>query len=105
MQYPTVRHPLVWEASEFLDSCFFAPQEREMVQVDAMLHKHVTSPFGHSSSPIIVTNLSKIYITLCIVHIKNLIYEVIIFVPIFCQCFVHIMSSNMYNKSHLFDGA
>ncbi len=52
-----------------------------------------------------VTNLSKIYTTLCIVHIKDLIYVVIIIVIIFCQFLVHIMSSNAPYKSDLFDGA
>jgi hypothetical protein len=45
---PTHTH----KASKFLYSFFFAPQEREMIQDDAILHKQLPSPCGHSSSPI-----------------------------------------------------
>ncbi len=48
-----------------------------------------------------VTNLPKIYITLSIVCLKDLIYVAIIFVLIFCWCIVHVMSSNMPYKSDL----
>ncbi len=37
---PTQMH----KASELVDSFFFAPQEREMIQDDAILHKQLTSP-------------------------------------------------------------
>ena len=40
------------KASEWVDSFFFAPHEREMIQDDAILHKQLTSPCSHSSSPI-----------------------------------------------------
>ncbi len=43
---PTQTH----KASEWVDSFFFAPQEREMIWEDALLHKHLASPCSHSSS-------------------------------------------------------
>ncbi len=49
-QSPTQTH----KASELVDSFFFAPQEREIIQDDAILHKQLTSPCSHSSSPIML---------------------------------------------------
>ncbi len=39
------------KTSEWVGSFFFAPQEREMIQDDAILHKQLISPYSHSSSP------------------------------------------------------
>ncbi len=49
------------KASELLDSFFFAPQEREMIWDDAILHKQLTSPCSYSSSPIL-SFMTKIHI-------------------------------------------
>ncbi len=40
------------KASKLLDSFFFTPKERDMIQDDAILHKQLPSPCSHSSSPI-----------------------------------------------------
>ncbi len=40
------------KASKLVDSFFFAPKERNMIQDDAILHKQLPSPCSHSSSPI-----------------------------------------------------
>ncbi len=40
------------KASKLVDSFFFAPKERDMIQDDAILHKQLPSPSSHSSSPI-----------------------------------------------------
>ena len=45
---PTQMH----NASQLVESFFFAPKEREMIQDDAILHKQLPSPCSHSSSPI-----------------------------------------------------
>ncbi len=42
----------VHKASQLVDSFFFAPKERDMIQDDAILHKQLLSPYSHSSSPI-----------------------------------------------------
>jgi hypothetical protein len=40
------------KASKFVDSFFFAPNERDMIQDDAILHKQLPSHCSHSSSHI-----------------------------------------------------
>ncbi len=45
---PTQTH----KASKLVDSFFFAPKERDMIQDDAILHKQSPSPCSHSSSPV-----------------------------------------------------
>ncbi len=44
---PTQMH----KASKLVDSFFFAPKERDMIQDDAILHKQLPSLCSHSSSP------------------------------------------------------
>ncbi len=45
---PTQTH----KASKLVDSFFFAPKERDIIQDDAILHKLLPSPCSHSSFPI-----------------------------------------------------
>ncbi len=60
------RSPLqMHNASEWVDFFFFAPQEREMIQDDAILHKQLTSPCIHSSSPIMSFMWQKFILCFC----------------------------------------
>ncbi len=97
-QSPTQMH----KASEFLDSFFFCPQERKMIQDDAVLHKQLTSPCSHSSSPIMSFIWPK-FTYWEVSFSRNIIYVAIIFALILSQIFINIKSSNMPYEYDLFD--
>ncbi len=48
------------KASKLVDSFFFAPKERDLIQDNAILHKQLPSPCSHSSSPIMSWIWSKL---------------------------------------------